>query len=94
MDRTQLCGSCDVGSIPTERTSYVIVRKNYMAKDRFIRRNGKTLAPYPLYPNEVRDEKSSAGKFKSSESNEPDFTDMSRSAFTFSLIAKTLKSAQ
>jgi hypothetical protein len=62
-----------------------------MNRDKFIRHKGKTFAPYPIYPNEIRDDKSSLGKLKSSDTKEPDFSDMSRSSFTFSLIAKTLK---
>jgi hypothetical protein len=64
-----------------------------MIKDGFIRRNGKTLSSYPLYPNEIQDVKKSVGVFKSSDTTEPDYTNTARSAFTFSLILKTLKSA-
>jgi hypothetical protein len=66
-----------------------------MKKDKFIKEEGKTKSPYPIYPNEVRDDETSLGKMKNSDidSNKLQFSSSvtGASKFFFGLIIKNLK---
>lgn len=59
-----------------------------MTKDRWIQVEGKTLAPFPLYPAEVIDE----GKIKDTGELIPkDLFNESHAQFAFSLIEKEIE---
>lgn len=66
-----------------------------MKKDKFIKEEGKTKSPYPIYANEVRDDETSLGKMKNSDidTNKLPFSSSSTgtSKFFFGLILKNLR---
>jgi hypothetical protein len=69
-----------------------------MSKDKFIKDKGKTRSPYPIYPNEVRDDETSLGKMKNSDidTNKLQFSSSTQgtSKYFFGLIAKNLVKVQ
>ncbi len=93
MDRTQLCGSCDVGSIPTERTSdaqakpcATISKIVIMKKDIFIKSAGVVQTPHPLPRPDAIDHSPDGDD----QNNTPSFSNKETMLFAYSLVAKNL----
>lgn len=77
----------------------ITIQKVGMNKDKFIKENGKTKSPYPLYPNEVRDDETSLGKMKNSDidTNKLNFSSSTQGTYNkyfFGLIVKNLATVQ